>query len=97
MSAEVAQSAAPIYAIKVWADGLDLFAEIPGSPAYVMRLPLTEAGLHKALNLLRKRHVEAKGGRYKVPERMIKGKQGPLPTESQREQALAMLKRMGLV
>lgn len=97
MTAKSASSAAPVYAVKIWADGLDLFAEIPGSPPYVMRLSLTESGLSKALNLLRKRHAEAKAGRYKVPERMISGKRGPKPTESQRDQALAILKSMGVV
>ena len=91
---EVAKSAAPPWAVRVWSDGLTLYAELPGSPPYVMKFSHTESALSKVLSLLRKRFSEAKGGSYRVPERMISRKGA---TKEQRQDALAVLKKMGMV
>lgn len=98
----LAPSAAPTHAIRVWQEGLDLFAEIPGDPPYVMRLSLTEAGLTKALRLLRTRYKAAPRGSYKLPQAppgLPRPKQ-PAPTkasEEQRQAARAVLRKMGMI
>lgn len=96
MSATLAPSIAPPHAIRVWVDGFELFAEIPGNPPYIMRLSLSDSGLHKALNLLRTRHTDTRTGRYRVPERLIGGK-APPATDAQRAAARNVLRKMGLV
>lgn len=95
--ASTASSAAPPYAVLVWSDGLDLFAEIPGSPPYVMRLSLTDGGLHKALNLLKVRHEQARAGRYKPPAVSVTRKGKHVASPSQQQAALDVLRKMGFL
>ena len=50
----LAMTAAPRNAIPIWTDGLSLFTELPSpSGPYVIRYPLTSAGLSSALALVR--------------------------------------------
>lgn len=93
-----AKTAAPPHAIRVWANGLTLFAEIPGDPPYVMRLSMTEGALGKVLNLLKDR--DAAYGSTPVSDRMVVRKVGKAEVavnSKQREAALEVLKKLGMV
>lgn len=63
--ARLAPSAAPPHAVRFWASGSDIFAEIPAkdpaSPPAVLKFPLTEGGLGKALALLCHRRTDYAG------------------------------------
>jgi|ERR1700735_3392674 len=96
-------SAAPPHAVVCWLDDRYVYVEIPsktGSP-YVDKFPLCEAGLSKALNLLRIRYDELPSSmkNYVVPpiEPTVKNGKPPIQTAAQREQALAVLRKLGLV
>lgn len=97
MSDTVAKSAAPAHAIRVWSNGLVLFAEIPGDPPYVMNLALTEAGLTKCLSLLRERAKDYPRASHQVSERVITRVPMPLSTAEQRKMACEILKKAGLL
>ena len=67
MSAVLIRSFAPPQALKLWLDDRNIYAEIPLSPGYnsnvpcIIAYPITEAGLNKALNLLRQRRTDFAG------------------------------------
>lgn len=103
MSATHAPSAAPPHALLCWLDDRYVYVEIPsktGSP-FVDKFPLCEAGLSKALNLLRLRYDELSSSmkNYTVPtaEPSLKNGKPPIQTSAQRDAALAILRKMGLV
>ncbi len=55
----------PPHAITMWLSDHDIIAMLPmksGGPPYLMKLPLSEGGLAKALNLLRERKAEVLSG-----------------------------------
>ena len=53
MTATVLPSAAPSYAVKVWADHINVYAEVPSlNQPCVVAFPLAESGLSKLLQLL---------------------------------------------
>lgn len=56
MKSDLAYSAAPINALRMWSDGRRLLVELPGP--YIVAFSLTEGGLSKALNLLRDRRYD---------------------------------------
>lgn len=59
-------SAAPPWAVTIWADDNAVYVELPtspGNPPYVTRYPFTEAGLSKALWIMRKAYTSATAGR----------------------------------
>lgn len=88
MNATLASSAAPPSAIKVWTDGLRIFAEVGG---YITAFPLTEGGLSKVLNLLRERRVDYSGPpRLQRPHELT-------GTPIQHAHAEAVLRRMGVI
>ena len=61
MSAIMDPQPIPPWAITMWLADHDIIAMLPmklGGPCYLMRLPLSEGGLAKALNLLRTRKAE---------------------------------------
>ncbi len=61
--AEVLPTAAPSYAVKVWADDVNVYAEIPAPNApRVVAFRLSEAGLLQAIALLGARHSVEGGG-----------------------------------
>jgi hypothetical protein len=97
MTDSVAKTAAPPHAIRVWSNGLVLFAEIPGDPPYVMNLALTEAGLTKCLSLLRERAKDYPRASSAVSERVITRASNVQCTDSQRKSALEILKRVGML
>jgi hypothetical protein len=95
---EAAKTAAPPWAIRCWTDGLQLYAEIPGSPCYVMKLSLTDSGLHKALDLLRTRARAEMNGAYGKPAALPQPqitRKGPTP--EQRKAAVEVLRKLGMV
>ncbi len=63
MSGEVLPTAAPSYAVKVWADDVNVYAEVPSLNApCVIAFRLSEGGLSKAIALLGARHSAEGGG-----------------------------------
>lgn len=92
-------SAAPSHSIKVWCDGLYLYAEVPGSPPYIHAESITEGGLWKMLNMLRQKSEEARIASYTIPESTFQPKQAKpaVGTKTQRAKALDVLKRLGMV
>lgn len=96
-------SAAPPHALLCWLDDRYVYVEIPsstGSP-YVDKFDLTSDGLGRALNLLRQRYSElpASQKNYTCPpiEPTLKNGKAPIQTAAQREVALAVLRKMGIV
>lgn len=80
-----------------------VYIEIPsktGSP-YVDKFPLCEAGLSKALNLLRIRYEELPSSmkNYVAPpiEPTLKNGKAPIQTAAQRDAALAVLRKLNLL
>lgn len=100
MTASVAKSAAPPYAIKVWADALNIYAEIPSiNSPYVATFRLSEGGLNSILNLLGAKHsTEGAGMVYTIPPQnlsKIVDKDGS--SELQRANARDVLRRRGIL
>lgn len=103
MSATSASSAAPPHALLCWLDDRYVYVEIPsktGTP-FVDKFPLCEAGLSKALNLLRLRYDELPSSmkNYTEPqvEPSLKNGKVPIQTSAQRDQALAVLRKLNLL
>lgn len=97
----------PPHAVLCWVDDVNVYVELPGSPPYIQAYPLTDAGLSKALNVLKNRRREAPA-RYadhpfKLPEpgHVTRATKPSKPqaeyTAEQREAARAALKRVGLL
>ena len=96
-------TAAPPHALLCWLDDRYVYVEIPsstGSP-FVDKFPLCEAGLSKALNLLRLRYDELPSSmkNYTAPqaEPSLKNGKAPVQTAKQRDQALAVLRKLNLL
>ncbi len=94
-----APSAAPAHAIRAWADSRNLYFELPSQngPA-VIAFPRSTEGLSRALAILSARHeVEGHGEVYYRPQlaSSIPDKNGI--TESQRQSARDILKRMKII
>lgn len=103
MSGTFAPSAAPPHALLCWLDDRYVYIEIPsktGHP-YVDKFPLCEAGLSKALNLLRIRYDELPSSmkNYVAPpiEPSTKNGKPPIQTSAQRDAALAVLRKLNLL
>src|SRR5216684_8886272 len=63
MTAEILPTAAPSYAVKVWADHINVYAEVPSlNQPCVLAFPLSEGGLSKILALLGARLRDEAGG-----------------------------------
>lgn len=63
MTASVAPSAAPPHAVKVWADHMNIYAEIPSlHQPCVLAFPLSSGGLSKVLSILGAKHQEDTAG-----------------------------------
>ena len=98
MSATSAPSGAPVNAIRVWTDGLSLFAEIPGAPPYIMRLDLTDSGLSKALDLLRTKAKDTNGHtKAALAAQAVVRPKDALATPDQRQAARDVLRRLKMV
>lgn len=83
----LAPSAAPANALKMWADNARIYVELPGSPPHILAFAYSEAGLSKALAILRQRKFEYAGEPMLVPEVMV-----PVETALQ-----SILRRRGLL
>lgn len=103
MSATSLSSAAPPHALLCWLDDRYIYVEIPTtmSRPFVDKFELCEAGLSKALNMLRTRYEELPSSmkNYVAPpvEPSLRNGKPPIQTSAQRDQALAVLRKMGLV
>jgi hypothetical protein len=97
--ATCAQSAAPSYAIKVWMDDNNVYAEIPSlNQPCVVRFPIQEGGLAKCLALLgAKRTAEAHGEPYIHRPAMNKKLMAAGVTVKDMDQAAEMLRRKGML
>lgn len=94
-----APSFRPPYAVIAWADDVAVYVELPRKPIpYIMKFPLTEAGLSKALNVMRVRHRQepTRYGNYKLPEPAVT-RPTPKFSDATRETARAILKKQGLI
>lgn len=94
----------PSHAILCWVDDRSVYAAIPASDKglpYIISYPLNESGLSKALNLLRIRYEELpspmKNYTQAGREPTTRNGKPPVQTSAQRDAALAVLRKMGLV
>lgn len=99
MSASVAKSAAPSYAVLMWADERNVYAQLPSvNGPYVAAFPFTEGGLSAALHHMGAMHVEHSGVpfmRMALPpskELIAKGL-----TQNDRDAARDALKKLGVI
>src|SRR5882757_10068255 len=99
MTASRAKSAAPPYAILVWADERNIYSQLPSvNGPYVCAFPRTEGGLSQALHHMGAMHAEHSGEPYVRPaappskELLRKGL-----TQNDREAARDILKRLGVI
>lgn len=69
MTATLAPTAAPAYAVLMWMDDRNIYAELPSpNGPVVISFSITAGGLNKALDLLRGRHrVEGHDEHYTRP------------------------------
>jgi len=94
MSATPALSARPANALPIWTDGRSLYTELPGpdSRPVIIRYPLTTSGLSSALGLIRSRTYDYSGHAH-IPHEPT----NQPGTPAQRDNARAILRRMGLL
>lgn len=99
MTATIAPSAAPPYAVKVWMDDNSIYAEVPSLNApCVISAPITEGGLSKILAVLGAKHQsEAAGIAYERPAVVAKAMQKEGLTQKDLELARASLKSLGIL
>lgn len=101
MTATLDRQPIPPHAITVWCDDVHIYACIPGNPPHICAFPLSEAGMSKAANLLRTRHelVPLPLRNYTKPPAHVSYNRGkpPVQTAEQRAEALAVLRKMGIV
>lgn len=97
--AEIARTAAPPWAVKVWADDNSIYAEVPSINApCVISAPITEGGLSKILAVLGAKHQsEAAGIAYERPAYIAKGLQKEGLTQKDLDLARASLKALGVL
>ncbi|SRR6266436_5455026 len=99
MNAKVLPTAAPNHAVKVWADDINVYAEVPSlnSPC-VIAFRLSEGGLAKALALLSAKHSTEGGGQpYLRPAVIAKRLIKDGITQPDLDAARAALIEMGII
>lgn len=97
--AESLSTAAPSWAVKVWADDVSIYAEVASinSPC-VISAPFTEGGLSRILALLGAKHQsEAAGIAYQRPPYVAKGLQKEGLTQRDLDKAREALKALGVI
>lgn len=97
--AEALPTAAPPYAVKVWTDDRNVYAEVPSinSPC-VVAFPISEGGLSKCLQLLGARHtIEGAGLPYIRPVHVAKGLLKEGLTQKDLDLAAAALRQSGIL
>lgn len=93
----------PTHALLCWLDDRNVYISVPHvrEVPCIFKYPLSENGLGQALNFLRIRYEELPSAQknYVAPPLPITSKNGkpPIQTEQQRDAALAILRKMGLV
>lgn len=86
MNATMDPQPIPPHAITLWLSDHDIIAMLPmraGGPCYLMKLPLSEGGLTKALNLLRERKHEVLSQLEADAMRRLVGASTPPATQPQ--------------
>lgn len=103
MSGSLAPSP-PAHALLCWVDDRSVYIQVPvlNNPMpLIQSYPLTEGGLSKALNFLRVRYeaLPSYERNYTTSAPPLSSKNGkpPVQTDAERIQALAVLRKMGLV
>lgn len=102
MNATIRDSAAPRYAIRVWADERSIFAELPSiNGPYVAEFARSEGGLSQALHILGAMHaIEHAGAQYLRPDPPIlppKKLQAQGITKQDLDSARDILKKLGVI
>lgn len=98
MTATIASSAAPAYAIRMWADERSIYAELPSiNGPCVMSFARSEGGLSQALHTLGAMHKEHSGEAYVRPEVPNKKMQKDNITSKDLEEARAVLQKLGVI
>ncbi len=89
----------PPWAYTVWAGDNDIFMEIPckKGPPYISRFPKTEAGLGKALAIMKDAYEAHKPAPPYAPPKQDYRRRAVNFTESQRDNALEALKKAGII
>lgn len=98
MTASLAPSAAPPWAIRVWSDSEFIYAELPakdGGLPYVMKHAHTDAGLNKILSLMKREHKAAGAKAYSAISR--EPLRSKAFSEGQREATRQVLKRLKII
>ncbi len=99
MSAQVLPTAAPSYAVKVWADHVNVYAEVPSlnSPC-VIAFRLSEGGLMQVLHLLGAKLKDEGGGQpYLRPSYIAKKLIADGITQPDLDAARAALLELGII
>lgn len=97
MTATLAPTAAPPYAIKTWVDRLNIYVEFPSANGpCVVSYPKSTGGLAQALAFMNERHSnEGHGEIYLAPSSPILDRNGC--SVAQRQSARDILKRMKII
>jgi hypothetical protein len=98
MTATIAKSAAPKYAVLCWADERSVYAELPSiNGPYVASFARSEGGLSQALQTLGAMHMEHSGEPYLRPELPSKVMQKAGVTSKDLDEARVVLRKMGVL
>jgi hypothetical protein len=95
----VAYSAAPLWAIRVWADDNNIYAEVPSlNQPCVIAAPFTEGGLSKVLKVLGAQHIkESAGAQYLRPPVIAKKLMADGITQPDLDAARMALRELGII
>lgn len=101
MSGSFLPSGKPTWAVVAWVDDNSVFIELPckDGPPYIQKFAFSDAGLSKALGLMRDLHRKQRpqGGTYAFAKHpKIKAAKGDF-TEAQRANARDVLKRLKII
>ena len=99
MNATVAPSAAPAYAVKVWSDDRNVYAEVPSlNQPCVMAFAISESGLSRILTVLGAAHrSEAAGEPYLRPAVVAAALMKDGITQKHLDAAAAALRELGVI
>jgi len=101
MSASFAESGRPPWAVIAWTDYTNVYIELPSKegPPYIQSFALSEAGLSKALHLMRDLHKRdlPRYGTHKVVQPVIQRKGAAQGSEASRDKVRELLKRKGII
>ena len=98
MTASRAKSAAPAHACLMWADELNVYAQLPSvNGPYVARFSRSEGGLSQALHHMGAVHIEHSGVPFQRAEIPPKALTQKGLTQNDREAARDVLKKIGII